>query len=55
MVQKVQLADPLAAPSRLLGEDRGRSEVSEDLDAPLSDEEPDGFGGCCSCSAGATA
>lgn len=35
---------PIAAPTRLLGEDRGRYEVPDDFDAPLSDEELERFG-----------
>ena len=40
--------EPSAAPcppTRLLGEGRGHYEVPDDFDAPLSDEEHDGFGG----------
>ncbi len=36
---------PVAVPRRLLGEDRGRYEIPDDFDAPLSDEELEGFGG----------
>jgi len=35
---------PIAAPTRLLGEDRGHYEVPDDFDAPLSNEELERFG-----------